>query len=390
MNKLNERKEATISKILFFSIIQCLSFILSFVYVIFVFQDSNSFFVSLTENNPLLTAAVQAKRAWAIFGASIYLLSTILIFWNLSTLKKQKEKSLLIFFLCLLPFLNLITSIIWIKKEKVYKYWIQNYEEENDFHFMLTLPVFLKTLFNKTKNKKRDIWFNVLVYFVFLLCLLAFIVNTIIIRDDDSYNVYNYYIFKKVGYFSQLTNTLCFIYVIYFLIFKESIAIKNNDVKIALASYIAVVSTIYIAIVVPGKELFDLKQDNSIIGIISGFNQHITVPIFFIWFICILFKKEKLNSSNFLYISLKSNIYPIWYLTYSYSISFVCRYSPYYITTNMNPNMTLYDSGKQGNYINVLIGVSILFYFMIWYFVFWSINIKMKKDKIRDQLKWNF
>lgn len=391
MNKLNENKKAiTISKILFFSIIQCLFFILSIIYIILVFQDSESFFISLTENNPLLTAAVQAKRAWAIFGTTIYLLTTILIFWNSLIIKNLREKNFFVYSLSLLPILNLIISFIWIRKEKVYKYWIDSYEEKNNFNFMFTLPVFFKTLFNKTQNKKKDLWFNVLVYIVFLLCLLAFTVNTIIIRDADLYNVYNYYIFKKVSYFSQLTNTLCFIYIIYFLVFKESIVVKNNDVKIALASYIAVVSTIYIAIVIPGKELFDLKQDNSIVGIISGFNQHITVPLFFIWFICILFKKEKQNSSSFLYISLKSNIYPIWYLTYAYSISFVCRYSPYYITTNMNPNMTLYDSGQQGNYINVLIGVSILFYFMIWYFIFWSINIKMKKEKISNQIKWNF
>lgn len=388
MKKTND-DEFLKSKLFLFSLIQFVVLIFLVATTIIVFQDSNSFFAPLDRETSVLTGSVQAKRAWATLFSTIFIIISFLIIHNSRKLENKNRKNITIFTLALVSPVNLFFCFKDLLKDKLFSYWLNLYKAPNENNYVVSFPEFLRILFKKTNISRKTVKINFILYITFSFCFLAFIINTILFNSsDDPYNLYNFYIFAKVTFFTQLTNTLCFLYTIYFLIFKNTLLVKNTNIKIIIASYIVVVATVFVFIIIPGKKIFHIKSNYNILGVISGLNQHILVPIFFVWFIYLLLINEKQKSDHFLKISLRANVYPIWYSMYVYTLSFVCRFSPYFSITNMNPNMILFDSeNARGNYWHVLYTIIIIVYLILWYFIFWSINLKSRKENIKDNIK---
>ena len=379
------------SKIFFFSIIQAFLLAFAIYYTIKVFNNSNSFFVELDKNNPNLTAKNQADRAWAMMMGSLYILFTIIIFYRTFEINNIHIKRSILITLGCLPLINIPITFYDLLKNKRYQYWVDNYNTKNQIRYMVTLPIFFRILFNKSNIAKSKLWVNVLAYSTFTLCAIAFGFNCFLFeKTNDVYNTSNFYIFIRCSYFTQISNTCCFIYLSYFLIFKETSLVKNTAVKISVCSYISVVSSLFMIIIIPGWFLLENKDNLSVYNWITTINQHFLVPFLFIWFILIVLKKEKQTSISYAKLASRGLILPIWYCCYIFSISFATRFAPYGIATNMNPNMTTYLHGVSGNYWYSTFALLAILYFGLIIFVLWCINIKLANENIKKHLKNNF
>lgn len=374
---MKDKQYVVVTKIFFASIAQFITFFIALFLAIKILEKPELFFVPLDREVENLTGFEQAQRAWCLFFASIYGMMTIYLFYKCFSLD-NKNKWYYILTLSLVPLVNVLVSLIIIIKKRIDLIWWKNIKKENDVEYMLSFYNFCKIIFrNKTFYRKKFI-LNVLAYLLLMFCLLAFVMNMIVFeKNDDVYDLNNYYIFIKWTYFTQLTNTICFFYTLFFLIFKNSKIVRNNNLKVLLLGHIVVVGSIYLFILLPGSFIIDLSSSNvKWYNIVSPLNQHVVVPILFAIVFVWVMKIEKTKSFKFIYSSWKGTLYPTWYALYVYSISFVCRYSPYYVLTNVNSQMSLFDSNAYGSFYNVLYFVPVILYFNLWFFVFWIINMR--------------
>lgn len=389
---MNENLIEKKSKIFISIVFQFIFLSISFIYTLFVFKHKDSFGAPLDKDYDLLPAYVQAQRAWAVFFATLYFVFTIYIFYKTFQIKKSFAKKFIIFTLGIFSFINIFIFSYLFIKEKLYLYWVDKIKTKNDIEYMPSFYTFCQIIANKSKIPKKKIIMNIFSYITWLICLIAFVMNLIIFdkEEDNIFYLRNYYIFNKWSFFTQITNTFCFLYLTFFLLFKKSIIVRNKNVKILISSHIIVVSSIYLFILLPANFVIKANLYVTWDEYLSTINQHLIIPILFSLFMCLIMKKEKEMPINFAYCARKGILYPLWYSLYVYIIPFVCRYSPYYDFTNSNPNMSLEMApNRYGNYFNVFYILPILIYFEIWFFIMWLINIKLANFSVKKAIKFN-
>ena len=374
------------------SVLQLFSFIILIVCISNVFK--NSIHINLDKDDYLLPGKDQAIRAWGMFFGTIFFVTTIIIFWKSFYLERSKLKVFLISSISLFSFINCFLIAWKFKNDGSFKLWFNSSKQRNNFYYIFSIYMFFKVLFNKTSIPKKRLWINILAYLTLLSCLFVFSLNMILYNKESSniFNLENYYIFAKWTYFTQLSNTLCLIYLVFFFIFKNYKIASSSNIKILICSYIIVVSTVYVCILFPGNFMLDMDHSSNWFNVASTMMQHVVVPILFCSFMTLMMKKEKVKPIPLFKLILKGLVFPTWYSIYVYSLSFVCRFSPYYIITNMNPNMSLQGTSAFGSYINVLFYIPMMIYFSIWIFAFWSIDMKylsiskIQKIRLRNYL----
>lgn len=372
----------TESKIFLISIIQVIAIIISIYFAIIVFNDVDALNAPLDRDDPNLTALDQSYRAITFGSFLIYFYSAIYIFTKSYSSQYKILKFINIFTLSLIPPLTFIIVLYYIIVNKLYKDYFLYMNRRNDNIYLINNKEFWKIIIYRRKLNK-SFFITLFSYIVFLITLVGIFLMFYKPITYGEYDPYSVYTFSVFSFFTKLTNILVFIYISIFLLFKDRIIFRKNVILVLTASYIFVVSTIYWWIILPGIFLLD---DNSLAQpyqIVETVWHHLIVPVFFIIFALIIFKYTKFTPSYFSTIVLKGMIYPAGYSSYVFILPFFARYSVYSFLTNTNPNMVIYGTNMRGNYLASLSFILISLYFILIFFIFWSLSIKLSNNRIR-------
>lgn len=183
--------------------------------------------------------------------------------------------------------------------------------------------------------------------------------------------------FDSFQYFTIETNLLCFIALLAYIINPKWKLFKYNDVLIALASYIVIVSITFNFAIFPMN--FESKYKNHPYKLARTTFEHIINPIAFVLsYVLIMFKNNR-KYNDYLTTLKYSLIVPAVYGGYVLLTPIMCGTSVYSSLTNTNPALILHGHG--GTYAAFLVYIAFALAFSLIITLFWWSNYKFAQKQ---------
>lgn len=209
----------------------------------------------------------------------------------------------------------------------------------------------------------------------------------------------NNFLFYSACYFTIQTNFLCFLFLTIYLFFPTQNFFKNNNYLISCATYIFIVGSIWLLVLLPVLVVSNNVEYWSNEYFASTIWLHIVNPIVFTIFTIILIlkterKKEYYRSESILYVC----IYPIMYTIFVAILPFNAGISIYGIATNLNPKLAIflnlnsnelvYRFGGWWCMLN-FIGMNALIIFISYTYFYLTYHYHMKNEELKRILGIN-
>ncbi len=325
------------SKIIFFSFMLML---LSCLWITFCGIGFQPNYVSMVGDAQLVgqvPSGVQTVRdlfLFALFWYTTFLIWTIIqITWYFKLKPTDDIVTEAFIAMSMIPFLNIGTIVVASKKNKYDKFlgWLKN-------------PFTLESEIDVSASRwKWVMYFIVLIVMTPMVIMLWFpIPSTEQAPPPGTENfvpLENMW-FDGLQFFTIQTNLMCYIYVIFKLMFPRAKMFKNDSILVCLIAYIVIVCLTYNFALLPFQsekaKLWPARKWAKTIW------EHIINPIVFVSTGFVSMKKNKIvkNSNSDLMSTLKFGmIVPTIYLLYALFSPFLTTTSVYDWVTNCNPTL---------------------------------------------------
>lgn len=325
----------------------------------------------INQINSSLSVGDEVIRLWMLLFTSIIL---VLAIYNIyATIRSGLNN----WFLLSLGIFNWLFLYKFIKQSHHFRLF-ERFIHNHKFHESNIIQVSFYNLYSCIKGDIRfnKIAINTILYSAtFLFFFIGFIFILIPDLDGNFKTINNTFSYNISVYFTNLTNIACFLFLIGFIFFQNKKLYFSNRLAINMCSYITVVALIYWCVLFPTSASSWVSGEASALSMVEGIWLHAFTPILFISFV--------LNSSGISLTLQKGNywkrsgivlLYPLWYMSYAYSIPFLVRESVYGAFTNLNPYGYIWDNNelvKNGNplYVFAIIGFGLLFIFIMFIYI---------------------
>ncbi|MGL4184058.1 MAG: DUF1600 domain-containing protein [Metamycoplasmataceae bacterium] len=341
-------------------------------------------------DNILIPTEVQVQRAISLICLILFLISSFGVVVNAKKITDTSLSKKILFTGGIFSwiFLPLIIKEN-LKDENGYKnfvlYLFEKDEDSSEINNKLTLNFIL----GKEKFS-RKIFNTLFTYFIFLSSftglILIFIIDQVEINPE--FNAKSNILFNTFSYFTQLTNLFVFIYSVIYLINPGGNIFRKNIFLISTTSYIIIVGLIFWAYLFPVAlaKGFRVAYPTDF-SFVKTFWLHAVTPIAFLSFFFIISStKTNKSVSKFWNLVGPALPYPLLYGLYIYILPFISRITVYGALTNTNPNMFPFDGDitkNLGSYINFVWMGLLAVIFILFFFIFWKINLSFHKKSLQ-------
>ncbi len=328
-------------------------------------------------------------RSWFLFLIVFYvgvMCVTFYQYWLHHHCNELKENKWVIFVPSIIP-LAFPWSLYYVISNgylSMFWYYIKTnrLEQKQISHTQVWKWMTMQTKWNKLIRN------TLLCYLTFIILTIGFIFINIQGPSTKTNNIDDFFIFNTMSFFTQQNNIMCWVFIIFFMLFHHKVVFKDNLLQIYVCSYISVVGFVALVMIGPYVSYQDHGSDFFLpYNMTKFFWLHLVDQVFFIWFTINTFAQSysftRMSYKKYMF---EGSFYPIFYGIYLYTVPFFAYFSVYGFLTNLNPWMLKEDGTHAGNpwWIFGAFGIAAIIWFFLWFYRWLNERI------CRNQLKYSY